>query len=89
MPPHSNDAKDLTTTAPSSRNGIYASSSIPRPQVPEAVMTGFFNDTDPTCVAICGDRDRNLTAGDTPATISLQVDAPAAQTDLALPPTPH
>jgi hypothetical protein len=68
---------------------MYESSSTPRPHVPEAVITGFFSATDPTCVAICGDLDRNFTAGDTPATISLRVDAPVVQTDLALLPTPH
>ena len=68
---------------------MYASSSTPNPHVPDAVMTGFLRVTAPTCVAKCGDRDRSLTAGDTPGAISLRVDALVVQIVLARPPTLH
>jgi hypothetical protein len=48
---------------------MYASSSVPRPHVPDAVMTGFFSDTEPMLVQRCDDRERIFTAGDIPEVI--------------------
>src|SRR5580692_644992 len=50
LPGHGSTESDLTTTAPRSANPPYADSSVPCPDVPEAVITGLERVTLPTFV---------------------------------------
>src|ERR1700683_4662646 len=51
LPGHGSTESDLTTTAPRSANAPYSDSSVPCPDVPEAVITGLERVTLPTLVA--------------------------------------
>src|SRR5271170_4602543 len=51
FPGHGSTESDLTTTAPRSRSAPYSDSSVPCPDVPEAVSTGLARLTLPTLVA--------------------------------------
>src|SRR5436190_18325090 len=48
FPAHGVADNDFTTTAPSLEKSRYRASSVPRPAVPEASMTGLGRVTDPT-----------------------------------------
>src|SRR5580693_5034186 len=51
LPGQGSTESDLTTTAPSSPSAPYSDSSVPCPDVPDAVMTGLASSTAPTRVA--------------------------------------
>src|SRR5580692_5873538 len=51
LPGQGETESDLTTTAPRSANAPYSDSSVPCPDVPEAVSTGLEKVTLPTLVA--------------------------------------
>src|ERR1700727_798419 len=51
LPAHGSTESDLTTTAPNWSSAPYSESSMPCPDVPEAVSTGFGRATLPTLVA--------------------------------------
>src|ERR1700684_4095401 len=51
LPGHGSTESDLTTTAPRSANRPYSDSSVPCPDVPDAVSTGLARAPLPTLVA--------------------------------------
>src|SRR5207248_9809687 len=52
LPAHGSADSDLTTTAPNDDRSRYAPSSAPCPAVPDAVITGLGNSTEPTVAAM-------------------------------------
>src|ERR1700733_6599560 len=51
LPGHGSTESDLTTTAPRSPSAPYSDSSVPCPDVPDAVITGLVRRRLPTLVA--------------------------------------
>ena len=61
LPSHGSGCNDLTTTAPRSARSKWSASSAPCPEVPEAVMIGLGNRTEPTVVDKSVPRARAVT----------------------------
>src|ERR1700734_3691251 len=97
LPGQGETESDLTTTAPRSANAPYSDSSVPCPDVPEAVSTGLEKVTLPTLVASMAARRpagaaltgrRSPAPGGDPAAPAPGADAPAHRRCPPRPPGP-